>query len=78
MNKPVICFPRGSGGHWLGNLIWRLENNKFDLSEVDVVFDHETVTNSFELTHRYNLLIDEKTPTFTHNLPNLNKQIISY
>ena len=50
MNKPVICFPRGSGGHWLGNLIWRLENNKFDLSDVDVVFDHETVTNSFELS----------------------------
>jgi len=67
MNKPVICYPRGSGGHWLGNLIWRLENNQFDVSKVDVIFDHETVTNSFELTHRYNLWIDEKTPTFTHN-----------
>ena len=53
MNKPVICFPRGSGGHWLGNLIWRLENNKFDLSEVDVVFDHETITNSFEWSCRF-------------------------
>lgn len=53
MNKPVICFPRGSGGHWLGNLIWRLENNKFDLSEVDVVFDHETVTNSFNWSCRF-------------------------
>ncbi len=53
MNKPVICFPRGSGGHWLGNLIWRLENNKFDLSEVDVVFDHETVTNSFDWSCRF-------------------------
>ena len=53
MNKPVICFPRGSGGHWLGNLIWRLENNKFDLSEVDVVFDYETVTDSFELSCKF-------------------------
>ena len=25
MKKPVICWPRGSGGNWLGNLIWRLE-----------------------------------------------------
>lgn len=53
MNKPVICFVRGCGGHWLGNLIWRLENNKFDLSEVDVVFDYETVTDSFELSCKF-------------------------
>lgn len=74
MNKPVICYPRGSGGHWLGNLIWRLENNKFDLSEVDVVFDHETVTNSFELTHRYNLF-DGKTPIYDHHRLETDYQI---
>jgi len=76
MNKTVICYPRGSGGHWLANLIWRLENNKFDLSKVDVVFDHENVTNSFGISHRYNLL-DGKTPTvedilLTNNHPTIN------
>jgi len=63
MNKPVICFPRGSGGHWLGNLIWRLENNKFELPAIDVIFDGQTLSNSFEFSHRYNIL-DGKTPTF--------------
>lgn len=63
MKKPVICWPRGSGGNWLGNLIWRLENNKFELPGIDVIFDGQTLSNSFEFSHRYNIL-DGKTPTF--------------
>jgi hypothetical protein len=72
MKNPVICYPRGSGGNWLGNLIWRLENNKFELSKVNVIFDGQTQSSSFEFSHRFNLF-DYKTPTFDNNIINRPK-----
>lgn len=72
MNKPVICYPRGSGGNWLGNLIWRLENNKFELPAIDVVFDGQTVSNSFQYSHRYNIF-DGETPQFDGRLNTKHK-----
>lgn len=31
MSLPTIQYPRGSGGNWLSNLIWHLENNQLTL-----------------------------------------------
>ena len=74
MKKPLLCWPQGSGGNWLGNLIWRLENNKFELPEINVVFDGQTLSNSFGFSHRYNLL-DGKTPTFDDYIINNHSTI---
>jgi len=63
MKKPVICYPRGSGGNWLGNLIWRLETNGFELPEVNVVFDGQPKSNRFLYSHIFNIL-DGKTPIY--------------
>jgi len=62
MKKPVICYPRGSGGNWLMNLIWRLETNQFELPTVDVVFDGQTFTSSFLSSHTFEIY-DGITPT---------------
>lgn len=37
-----VIYPRGSGGNWLNNLIWHLENANWELPTVDVVFDNES------------------------------------
>jgi hypothetical protein len=63
MTKPIIQYPRGSGGNWLGNLIWHLEHNQLSLPNVDVVFDGQLRSNSFAYTHVFNLL-NGKNPTF--------------
>jgi len=68
VSKPLLCYPRGSGGNWLGNLIWRLENNKFELPAIDVIFDGQTLSNSFNFSHRYGLGLNGKTPTFDQRL----------
>lgn len=72
MKNPVICYPRGCGGHWLGNLIWRLENNKFELLKVDVVFDGQPLSRSFEFSHQFDLF-DGKTPTVDNRIINTPK-----
>lgn len=63
MTNPTIAYPRGQGGHWLLNLIWRLETNRFELPNVDVVYDGQTTTGSFHSSHIFNLF-DNKTATF--------------
>jgi hypothetical protein len=68
MKKPIICYPRGSGGNWLLNLIWRLENNLFELPGVDVVFDGQRNSANFLSSHIFNLF-DGINPTFdNHNV----------
>lgn len=37
----TVFYPRGSGGNWLSNLIWHLENQNWELPNVNVVFDNE-------------------------------------
>ena len=63
MKKPIIVYPRGSGGQWLLNLIWRLENNQFALPSVDVVFDGHPRSTNFLSSHIFNLF-DGINPTF--------------
>jgi hypothetical protein len=67
MKTPVICYPRGSGGNWLGNLIWRLEVDDFKLPSVDVVFDGHPQSNRFLYSHVFNIF-DGKTPVID-NIP---------
>ena len=62
-NKLFIQYPRGSGGNWLANLIWRLEHNQLTLPNVDVVFDDQKRSTSFTFIHGFNLF-DGKNPTF--------------
>ena len=63
MSLPTIQYPRGSGGNWLSNLIWHLENNQLTLPKVNVVFDDQKISTNFKLTHGFNLF-DGKNPTF--------------
>ena len=63
MKKPIICYPRGSGGNWLSNLIWRLETDQFELPTVDVVFDGQRKSDSFLYSHIFNMY-DRQSPIF--------------
>jgi len=63
VKRNIICYPRGSGGYWLNNLIWRLETSQFDLPDVDVVFDGQPTSANFLQSHLFNL-VDGKTATF--------------
>lgn len=56
----MIIYPRGSGGNWLGNLIWHLENSNFELPNVDTVFDNEP-KGSIKTTHGFEIY-DPLTP----------------
>lgn len=51
MTKLVVLYPRGSGGSWLSNLIWHLENNDFTIPKVNIVFDNEPKSNLVMCTH---------------------------
>ena len=62
-NLTTICYPRGSGGNWLGNLIRRLETGQFELPTVDVIFDNQPQSDSFRLSHVFNLF-DGQSLTF--------------
>ena len=63
MKLPVICYPRGSGGNWLANLIWRLETTQFELPNVNVVFDGQKLSARFLYSHVFNLF-DGQLPVF--------------
>lgn len=60
-------YPRGSGGNWLGNLIWHLEHNQLSLPTVDVTFDGHPLSDSFTYTHGFELY-DGKNPIFYHGV----------
>lgn len=53
MSESVIYYPNGSGGSWLSNLIWHLENNDFTMPNVKTVFDSTPKTRSFNFMHSF-------------------------
>lgn len=57
MHKSVV-FPRGGGGNWLSNLIYKLEsgNTKQEKTETGQVFDGTPRTPSMKFKHYFDLL----------------------
>jgi hypothetical protein len=49
--KLVIIFPHGGGGHWLGNLIYHLENNSTVVPTVSRTFDSQPQSKNILLSH---------------------------
>ena len=50
MNVPIIRYPKCGGGHWLGNLVWQLQNSYWTVPADLVVFD-ELPQGSINLNH---------------------------